>query len=410
MDLYGLWMTCRLGEATGRISELFSHYESAEEIYQADPSEAARLAGLGKQAEAALANRELDDVRRLMELCRNKGIEALHPWQEGYPELLKQIKAPPFTLFYRGNPEIVQSRLCIAIVGTRSCTRYGASVAEKLAGDLAACGVTVISGMAEGIDSCANLGALKAEGKTVAVLGNGLDQAYPAHNGFLMEQILETGGLTLSEYPPNSPIQRSNFPARNRIISGLSQGVVIVEAPKKSGALITARFALEQDRDLFTVPGNITSYTSEGTNQLLKESCAKPVTETLDILEEYLAGYGHLLQIQDKPSDWKRPAETRHSDRGERQLPAGSIPRPEPKRPSEFPVEPQGKRAARELRLSGEERTLLELLKGEVKSADRLVQESGLPVSKAMAALTMLEAKGYILSRPGAKFESNFHL
>lgn len=183
-----------------------------------------------------------------------------------------------------------------------------------------------------------------------------------------------------------------------------------MEAPKKSGALITARFALEQDRDLFTVPGNITSYTSEGTNQLLKESCAKPVTETLDILEEYLAGYGHLLQIQDKPSDWKRPAETRHSDRGERQLPAGSIPRPEPKRPSEFPVEPQGKRAARELRLSGEERTLLELLKGEVKSADRLVQESGLPVSKAMAALTMLEAKGYILSRPGAKFESNFHL
>ena len=271
MDMYAVWLTCRMGGATVKTSALLERFGSPEGIYHAGPQELAEAAKLSKQELEQLGRHELDDVRRLMERCASLGIEAVHPWEDAYPGQLTQISNRPFTLFYRGKLETVQNRLCVAVVGTRSCTRYGASVAEKLAGDLAACGVTVVSGMADGIDSCANLGALKADGKTVAVLGNGVDRAYPAHNGYLMEQIIESGGLVASEYPPGSAISKGNFPARNRIISGLSQGVVVVEAPKKSGALITAQLAIEQDRDLFTVPGNINSYTSEGTNQLLKD-------------------------------------------------------------------------------------------------------------------------------------------
>ena len=230
MDMYAVWLTCRMGGATVKTSALLERFGSPEGIYHAGPQELAEAAKLSKQELEQLGRHELDDVRRLMERCASLGIEAVHPWEDAYPGQLTQISNRPFTLFYRGKLETVQNRLCVAVVGTRSCTRYGASVAEKLAGDLAACGVTVVSGMADGIDSCANLGALKADGKTVAVLGNGVDRAYPAHNGYLMEQIIESGGLVASEYPPGSAISKGNFPARNRIISGLSQGVVVVEA------------------------------------------------------------------------------------------------------------------------------------------------------------------------------------
>ncbi len=408
MDMYAMWLTCRMGSATVKTSALLKHFGSPEAIYHARSEELAAVARLTKQETEQLSRHELDDVKRLMERCNTLGIDVIHPWEEGYPALLGRIKNPPFTLFYRGKLSVVQRTLCIAIVGTRSCTRYGASVAEKLAGDLAACGVTVVSGMADGIDSCANLGALKAAGKTVAVLGNGVDRAYPAHNGYLMDQIIESGGLVASEYPPGSAIARGNFPARNRIISGLSQGVVIVEAPKKSGALITAQLAIEQDRDLFTVPGNINSYASEGTNQLLKDNCAKPVTETLDVLEEYLGSYGHLLSVvREAP-----PAQTQQSVQKRsllERVTGGRISQEKaPAAPSEQTPSPE--RVQQELSLSKEEQDVLALLKGEPKSADALIKESRLPVGKAMATLTMLEAKGYIKSLPGARFERNFRV
>ena len=400
MDMYAVWLTCRMGGATVKTSALLERFGSPEGIYHAGPQELAEAAKLSKQELAQLGRHELDDVRRLMERCASLGIEAVHPWEDAYPGQLTQISNRPFTLFYRGKLETVQNRLCVAVVGTRSCTRYGASVAEKLAGDLAACGVTVVSGMADGIDSCANLGALKADGKTVAVLGNGVDRAYPAHNGYLMEQIIESGGLVASEYPPGSAISKGNFPARNRIISGLSQGVVVVEAPKKSGALITAQLAIEQDRDLFTVPGNINSYTSEGTNQLLKDSCAKPVTETLDVLEEYLGSYGHLLSVvrESPPEQPERRVQRRSLL--ERVTGGRLMQEKEPALSRQ--------RVQRELTLSGEERTMLDLLKEQPKSADALIKQSGLPVGKAMATLTMLEAKGYIIPLPGARFERSF--
>lgn len=199
-----------------------------------------------------------------------------------YPELLKSIPDPPVVLYCRG--KIEKNATYIAVVGSRRATFYGLDMAKRISGDLAANGVAVVSGMARGIDSKAHIGALEAGGRTIAVLGCGVDIPYPDENSKLMNEICRQGAV-ISEYLPGTPPVPFNFPARNRIISGLSQGVAIIEANEKSGSLITADFALEQGRDVFAVPGNINSYNSIGTNKLIKEG-AKLVTNAGDILEE----------------------------------------------------------------------------------------------------------------------------
>lgn len=199
-----------------------------------------------------------------------------------YPESLKNISDPPVVLYCRGKLE--REVVCVAVVGSRRATAYGLEMAGRLSQELARHGVTVVSGMARGIDSKAHSGALEGGGRTVAVLGCGVDIAYPSENLGLMKKICQCGAV-ISEYLPGTPPIPINFPARNRIISGLSQGVVIVEANEKSGSLITADFALEQGRDVFAIPGNINSLNSTGTNKLIKEG-AKIVTNAGDILDE----------------------------------------------------------------------------------------------------------------------------
>ncbi|NLO88914.1 MAG: DNA-protecting protein DprA [Clostridia bacterium] len=201
-----------------------------------------------------------------------------------YPQNLKNIHGAPPVLYVKGNlPD--PSLLHIAVVGTRRATIYGRQVARKISYDLATNGAVIVSGLARGIDSCAHSGALEAEGKTVAVLGCGIDVVYPRENRKLFDKISEEGAV-ITEFPLGTSPSKQNFPARNRIISGLSSGVLVVESPKRGGALITADLALEQGRDVFAVPGPIFSKTSEGCNALLKEG-AKLVTRAEDILEEY---------------------------------------------------------------------------------------------------------------------------
>lgn len=201
-----------------------------------------------------------------------------------YPELLRQIHQPPWVLYAMGRLDLLQGP-CISMVGTRTPTSYGRMVAYKLARELAEHGWVVVSGMARGIDSEAHKGALQSQGGTIAVLGCGIDQIYPPENKWLYEEIAQKG-LVLSEYPPGTPVHAGLFPQRNRLISGLSLGTVVVEAASRSGALITADFALEQSREVFAVPGPIYNVQSSGTNQLIKEG-AKMVTGVHDILEEY---------------------------------------------------------------------------------------------------------------------------
>ena len=216
----------------------------------------------------------------------------------GYPRLLSEIHSPPEILHVKGTL-VKEDEAAVAIVGTRAATPYGLAIAGQLAEELVGCGVTVVSGLAEGIDAAAHEGALKAGGRTIAVVGHGLSRIYPSQHRELAERIAESGCI-VSEFPMGMPPLRENFPQRNRIISGLSLGTVVVEAPFKSGALITARFAMEQGREVFAVPGPISSRQSEGTHALLKDG-AKLVGRVEDILEELAPHLKEYLKRYDVP-------------------------------------------------------------------------------------------------------------
>ena len=211
-------------------------------------------------------------------------IEAICVHDKAYPQILKNIYDFPKKLYIKGNKAILNNT-SIAIVGCRENTKYGEKVAKSFAYHLAKNNIVIISGLARGIDSYAHIGAIYAKGKTIAVLGNGLDITYPKENKILADKIIEYGGCLISEYPIGTEPSKMNFPARNRIISGMSQGVVVVEAKERSGSLITADFALEQGKNVFAVPGPITIQTSVGTNELIKQG-AIPVTNYRDILRE----------------------------------------------------------------------------------------------------------------------------
>lgn len=215
---------------------------------------------------------------------KEKNIQILTIKDEDYPYLLKQIYDPPSVIYIMGNKKIL-SQNGIAIVGSRNCSLYGQKIAKYLSYQLAKKGIHIISGLARGIDTFSHIGTLQAKGKTIAVLGSGLDVIYPPENAKLAEKIVESGGCLVSEYIVGTKPLGEHFPARNRIISGLASGVVVVEASEKSGSLITVDFALEQGKNVYAVPGNINSPNSLGTNSLIKQG-AKIVTNVEDILED----------------------------------------------------------------------------------------------------------------------------
>lgn len=226
----------------------------------------------------ARASVELDRVKKL-------GGDILILDDGNYPAMLREIADPPITLYVRGEWETCLTMPCVAVIGSRLASTYGTNAAEMLARDLAARGICIVSGLARGIDTAAHRGALRGGGKTVAVLGTGIDGAYPKENMRLINEILAAGGAVVSQFPLGTPPLKDNFPYRNRIISGLSLGVLIVEASERSGSLITARLAMEQDREVMAVPGNITSANSIGTNYLIKCG-AKLVQQWQDVVSE----------------------------------------------------------------------------------------------------------------------------
>lgn len=270
------------GIGSARFRALLDFFGRPEIAWHA-PTEALREAGLGAKITDNLvqvrASLSLDQV---WERIREQGISVLTWEDEGYPRRLKEIEQPPPVLYLRGSlcPE---DEWAVAIVGTRRMTAYGRQVAEEIAGLLARNGVTVISGLARGVDAVAHQAALNAGGRTLAVLGSGVDRVYPPDNRRLADQIIERGALA-SDYPPGTPPEGTNFPPRNRIISGLSLAVVVVEAGATSGALITAGFAADQGREVFAVPGNITAPQSQGSNRLVQNG-ARPLLDAREVLE-----------------------------------------------------------------------------------------------------------------------------
>jgi len=342
------WIGFTLVKGIGavRFQRLLDRFGDAEAAWGANPVELAE-AGLSlKLIERLVAIREKVDLSRLWENTQSKGIQVLTWEDEAYPQRLKEIEQPPPVLYLRGEL-IPEDDWAVAIVGSRRVTPYGRQVTEEIGAFLAANGVTVVSGLARGVDAIAHKAALKAGGRTLAVLGSGVDRIYPPENRALAEEIF-TRGAVLSDYAPGTPPEASNFPPRNRIISGLSMAVIVVEAGETSGALITAQFAAEQGREVFAVPGNILAPQSKGTNKLIQQG-ALPLLSVNDIVQTL-----NLTRVG------------------------------------------QHKAARKVLPADDVEAKLLDALSEEPLHVDEIRNQTDLPVEKVSATLVMMELKGMV--------------
>lgn len=406
MLVYWIWLTLRKGMGDRMRLQLLQRFRTPEGIYAAEKADFEQVEGLTAGGRKALLDRDLAPARKILDSCAEKKVRILTFSDEAYPRRLKNIPDPPMVLYYKGTLPAFDDLPVIGLVGTRRASDYGLYIAGQMGSQICRCGGTVVSGMAEGIDCEAMTGALRAGGVTVGVLGCGVDMIYPPSAKDLYRAVEETGCI-LSEFPPGTPPAKWNFPKRNRIISGLSCGVLVVEAPEKSGALITAREALEQGRDVFVVPGNIDSPTCAGSNRLLREGAAV-VTDGWDVMEEYLGFF----------PDKIRRAEESPSAQGRKQVRTNL-----PKQEKNPPQTEKKKSLQKDFRkkvidkaasspysdvntaisgLTEEERKIVLSLKNGERLVDDVVAETGLTTGKVLAALTMLELKG-VLKRLNGK-------
>lgn len=283
---YWIWLSRIEGLGSVKINKLLELYKYPKAIWDLQKEELMQVDGIG----LTLANKICEQKYRkgldvYLDYMKKYDIKLITIQDERYPNKLRNIYDAPAILYVKGNTSILND-FAISIIGCRECSEYGKKIAKEISFKLSQYNINIISGMAKGIDSYAHIGCLNAKGKTIAVLGNGLDRVYPKENIGLYNEIIKTGGAVISEYIIGTKPEKMNFPARNRIVSGLSNGIVVVEAKEKSGTLITVDFALEQGKNVFVVPGNITSDNSRGTNGLIKQG-AKMITCVDDILEEY---------------------------------------------------------------------------------------------------------------------------
>ncbi len=355
------WVALSLIPGVGSVlfKRLVDRFLSPEAVFGAPLGELLQIEGVGEKVSRAIqSGPPRAEAERELRLIHSVGGKVLLLCDEAYPARLKEIYDPPPLLYVRG--ELKQSDdLALAIVGSRRTSPYGRAVTEKMSQEIARHGVTIVSGMARGIDSVAHLGALSAGGRTIAVLGCGIDVIYPPENRSLFGKIVERGAV-VSEFPMGSRPEAIHFPRRNRIISGLSLGVVVVEANSRSGSLITAEYALEQGRDVFAIPGNVGTEGSRGTNRLIREG-AKLVESSQDILEEIIP-------------QWQK----------------GKV----------SPAAPPSSEES----LTEEEKALYRLLTDSPVHIDALIQESQLDPGKVSSLLLNLELKGLISQWPGKSF------
>jgi len=357
MDLsdrkYWIWLASIDGVGPMCFKKLMNAYDDPAEVFrQVEQGKAISLV-TGPTYDNMVAACSAETVETQLRELEEKKICVVCQCDDIYPELLLNIYDPPFVLYGLGDMSLLKGKRMISMVGTRHPTRYGEQAATMLSRELSENGVTIVSGMASGIDGISHRGCLEGGGKTIAVLGCGVDIVYPRENQSLYDEIIEKG-LVLSEYKPETPPVASNFPARNRIISGLSSGTIVVEAGQRSGTLFTVDYALDQGRDLFAVPGNINSTMSLTPNTLIKSGC-HPVTSAADILEFY---------------GWVRKSEK-----------SGDIPRIKP--------------------ASREEATVVELLEDGELTFDQLFEVTDFTVPQLASILSVMELKGMIVQLPG---------
>ena len=371
-------------------------FGSAERALQATPNELAKVDGLSPtMCERLIHKPVLYPIERELELIETYGCRILTLYDETYPKLLREIDTPPLVLYVRGEL-IPEDSLSVSLVGSRDAKDYGRKVSYRLSYQLAQHGLTVVSGFAKGIDTSAHRGALEAGGRTVAVMGNGLGFIYPATNRALVEKI-EASGALISEFPIEVKPKPRNFPRRNRIISGLTLGTVVVEASNRSGALITARLAGEQGREVFAVPGEIFSELSTGTHRLINDG-AKLINTVDDLLNELPQHALNRVQSSESTaSESETESESSQEPSIEKRVPK-SITAPPPsdvQQPVQSPPPPD---------LTPDEKTVFEAIETPSSHIDTIVRTTQLPISQVSSVLLMLELKGVVQQLPGKQF------
>lgn len=392
---YWLWLTLALKQKSRKITALLERFETPLAVYRAEKSDFHGLPLSPAEAER-LCDKSLHPAESVIAQARAEGVRIMTFDSPYYPHLLANIFDPPYVLYVKSRERLnLNDALTISIVGTRHMTSYGREAAVKIGADLARCGVVVVSGMARGIDGAAMTGALDAGGKVVAVLGCGLDVVYPPEHTELMKRTAQNG-MVISEYPFGSPPSRMHFPVRNRIISGLSAGTVVVESSAKGGSLITANQALEQGRDVFAVPGNINRLYSDGANELIRQG-AHLVSSALDILSEYREEYIHIFEkaVNNEQQTLKNPPtvfETKETETEKRAETAAAF---------------SAMASAQYTSLSPEEKRIVNVMSLTPSHVDTLAEKTGLSASELNASLTLLEMKGLIVPLAGRHYILN---
>ena len=390
---YWVWLSSLSGVGVATTAKLLRYFSTPEKIFLASAHEYRNIEGIKPADIINLENKNLDIANKTLTDCADIGCRIITFQDAEYPDRLRNIYDPPIILYIRGNLPMVDEEPTVVIVGTRDCTPYGSKTAENVGYQLARSGLLVVTGLARGIDSAAMRGALRGGGQVIGVIGSGLDIVYPAENKALYRDV-EAQGAIISEYPPGSKPVATHFPARNRILSGISLGVAVIEAPRRSGALITAARALEQGRDVFTLPGNVDASNNEGSNKLLREG-AIPFLSGEDIIEEYAELFPDKIRFHNQPHmitpDEKKGMKPDMEHRAKKEI--DNI--------SEVDYIDLDEITNK---LTGDERTVANAIGTGIMLVDDVIINSGLSASSVLSALTILEIKG-VAVREGSMYK-----
>lgn len=408
MLIHWIWLATRPSVSDRQKAALLQAFRDPEDVYFGEKTAYSQVEGLSQDAMDSLADKNLTQAQEILDQCVEKEIQICTFHDAAYPARLKNIADPPVVLYYKGHLGALDSCPVIGVVGTRKASVYGLTTASRMGYQIAKCGGIVVSGLALGIDGNAMKGAMTAGGTVVGVLGCGVDVVYPpTHSSLYLDT--ERCGCLISEFPPETPPISWNFPKRNRIISGISNGVLVVEAPQKSGALITARQALEQGRDVFVVPGNIDVPTFEGSNHLLREG-AIAVSSGWDVVGEYEALYPGRVSISNgEESNSIQPVQEEIPVARVAEKTVTPVVKSHRKTEKTKKVIDNGENAPYSdqkdplASLNEEEKKLLAPLKGGECQVDRLIAESGLPTGKVLSMLTLLQIRGIVKLLPGKR-------
>ena len=414
MLVHWIWLSTRPHIHERVKVELLRMFQDPEAIYFADSGSFSQIEGLSEEGKASLAEKSLAEAEKILRDCQKEKLGILTYQDAAYPSRLKNITDPPLVLYYKGRLPDFDGSPLIGVVGTRKASAYGMNAAKKLGYQIARCGGIVVSGMAYGIDGMATRGALTAGTPAIGILGCGADVVYPPSNRGLFEDMTQYGCL-LSEFVPGTPPMPYNFPKRNRIISGLSCGVLVVEAPEKSGALITAQAALDQGRDVFVVPGNIDVDTFVGSNRLLRDG-AMAISSGWDILSEYETQFPDIIRKFDAPmlqnandasGDFSAQTEKIQPKVAQKPSPFGkkkvSKQNEDKKVIDKSDPSPYSDLEDKMPPLLPDEQKILSALTKEPRPVDDVIAETGLPTAKMLATLTLLQVKGIVKQHPGKR-------